>query len=241
MTFSFNKAALKIRLTSQYHLGSGFGLARIIDALLKVDGDGVPVIPGSTVSGIAGQGLYDLLNYSCFDSEWSRVCRYHSGDGAEPRLPCGVLPQRSADPCLLCYFLGSTADDGIVNWMDFQCVTDPDLLRPLLRGGQYSREERKQYIRPYASHKQDGRTGTVKGKHFFVQEEGAALTFEGEITFKSSAPEERIWVLAAALANVRAVGRRKSRGKGECTITGIFVDENGSCMDMKTLIEGHLK
>lgn len=218
----FDHVELTITLESQYHIGSGYGLARVIDSLLWVDTDGVPMIPGSTVSGNVGQGLYDILKFKYFEDQWKNVCDFHKPNTAEPRLPCGLLANKRESPCLLCYFMGSSADDGVVDWVDFPSVSDPQLLRPLLQSNKYVPEEREQYIKPYASHKQNMRARTVMKRHFFVQEEGAALRFKETLFFKKPVPEDKAVYLAAAMSNVHAVGRRKTRGKGVCSLDGEF-------------------
>lgn len=223
----FDHVKLTITLESQYHIGSGYGLARVIDSLLRVDTDGVPVIPGSTISGNVGQGLYDILRFKYFENQWDNLCDFHKPDTENPRLPCALLNDKRKNPCLLCYFMGSSAEDGVVDWVDFPSVSDPRLLRPLLKSNKYTQDERAQYIKPYASHKRDMRTGTVMERHFFVQEEGAALKFEGTLFFKRPVPENKAVYLAAALSNVHAVGRRKSRGKGACFLDAEFCAKNG--------------
>jgi len=40
----FDHVELTITLESQYHIGSGYGLARVIDSMLWVDTDGVPPV-----------------------------------------------------------------------------------------------------------------------------------------------------------------------------------------------------
>lgn len=231
MSIFYHGAEIAITLKTQYHIGSGFGLGRVIDSLLRVDSDGVPVIPGTTVSGVVAQGMYDLIDFACFTEEQKAICDFHNhpDNKEKPWLPCGII-KPDQTPCLMCYFFGSPAGEGIVDWMDFPCVTDEELLGPMLRSGHYTGDERQQYIKPYFSHKQNMHTHTVMEKHFFNQEEGAAdLKFKGDILFREPLPEDKARYLAAALKNVRAIGRRKSRGKGVCNIEGKFIiKQNGA-------------
>jgi CRISPR/Cas system CMR subunit Cmr4 (Cas7 group RAMP superfamily) len=220
MSASYTHVNVKISLKSQYHLGSGFGLGRIIDSLLKVDEEGVPLIPGTTVSGLVGQALFDLLRFQYLQSERAKLCEAQLPHRSEPRLPCAVLKSRG-DFCLLCYFMGSRGDDGVINWGDFRC-SDLTLLRPMLKSGNYSAPERRQYIKPYFSFRQNLRTRTVLEKHLFSREEGAPLDFEHTLTFKEPVSAGRAQYLAAALQLVRNVGARKTRGKGLCRLTGVF-------------------
>lgn len=218
----YNEATVQIKLETQYHVGSGFGLGRVVDSLLRINPDGVPVLPGTTVSGIVAQGLYDLLHFSFFEQERDIICAFHNPYIPEPRLPCAIS-RPGEDPCMLCYFLGSSAQEGIISWEDFTCTSDKELILPMLKSGKCSADERQQYIKPYASHKQEMRTGTVLDRHLFFFEEGAALKFEGTIRFSESVQENKAVYLAAAMLNTRAVGRRKSRGKGACKLSGSFV------------------
>jgi CRISPR/Cas system CSM-associated protein Csm3 (group 7 of RAMP superfamily) len=234
----FDHVELTITLESQYHIGSGYGLARVIDSMLWVDTDGVPILPGSTVSGNVGQSLYDILRFKYFETQWNDVCDFHKSNTAEPRLPCALLDDKRENPCLLCYFMGSSADQGVIDWVDFPAVSDPQLLRSLLKSKEYTPEEREQYIKPYASHKQDMRTRTVMERHFFVQEEGAALTFRETLFFKKPVPEHKAIFLAAAMSNTRALGRRKSRGKGVCALNAFFCTEDDKTrLDLKKLVQ----
>ncbi len=75
-------------------------------------------------------------------------------------------------------------------------------------------------------------------KHFFVQEEGAALVFEGTLSFKEPVEESMAVYLAAAMANVRAVGQRKTRGKGKCRFDGTFCGTGTSARpEMDALVQ----
>jgi len=210
---------LKIKLNSQYHIGSGFGLGRIIDSLLKVDVDGVPVLPGSTVIGIIAQGMFDLLRFEDFKEERDKICDYHKPSRNGVKLSCNIMGRTVENSCLLCYFFGSTAQDGVLQCQDLRCITDEKLLRPMLKSGEYSMDERRQIIKEYASHRQNIRTKTVQEKHFFVKEEGCStLEFKGGLEFTSIVNNERLIYLASAIKNVNAIGQRKTRGKGACTI-----------------------
>jgi len=222
MDICYNEATVWIKLETQYHVGSGFGLGRVIDSLLRINPDGTPVLPGTTVSGIVAQGLYDLLHFSFFEQEREAMCAFHNPYATEPRLPCAIS-RPGGDPCVLCYFLGSSAQEGVVVWEDFTCKSDEELMLPMLKSRKCSADERQQYIKPYASHKQEMQTGTVLDKHLFFFEEGAALEFGGTIRFSQCVPEDKAVYLAAAILNTRAVGRRKSRGKGVCRMSGSFV------------------
>lgn len=215
---------ITIIFESQYHVGSGLGWGRLIDSLLTVDGDGVPVLPGTTVSGNVAQALFDLLRFSYFGGERRKLCPFHhpSGSSGKARLSCKLLGKSLEECCLLCYFFGSPAQEGLLDWQDFGCATDAALLRPMLKSKQYHMAEREQYIKPYSSHRRNLRTGTVLEKHLWSAEEGAELVFTGEVVFKAPVPLERAKYLAAALLNTRALGRRKSRGKGQVWLEGTF-------------------
>jgi len=216
---------LKIKINNQYHIGSGFGLGRIIDSLLKVDEDGVPVLPGSTVIGIIAQGLFDLLRFEYFKDEWDKICDYHKPGSNGVRLSCSIIGKDIEDSCLLCYFFGSTAQEGVLQCQDFRCRSDETILRPMLKSGEYSMDERRQIIKESASHRQNIRTRTVQEKHLFVKEEGRSLlVFEGSIEFAGNVDEAKLCYIASAIKNVNAVGQRKTRGKGACTMECSGID-----------------
>ncbi|OQY97695.1 MAG: hypothetical protein B6D35_14350 [Candidatus Brocadia sp. UTAMX2] len=216
---SIRSMCLTIKLSSQYHIGSGFGLGRMIDSLLKVDEDGMPVIPGSTVIGILAQGMFDLLRFNYLQQERDKICDYHKPGKTGVKLSCRIMGRTHEDSCLLCYFFGSPAQDGILLCQDFQSAPEDSILRHMMKSGKYSLDERRQVIREYASHRQNIRTGAVLANHFFVKEEGGGfLTFQGRIEFTRNIHEERLIYLAAAMKNVDALGQRKTRGKGACTI-----------------------
>jgi hypothetical protein len=202
-------------------------MGRIIDSLLRVDGDGVPIIPGTTISGVIAQGMFDLLRFKYFEELLNRVCPFHRALEKSPRMPCALTKPSGEQHCLLCYFFGSSAEEGLVLWEDFHCISDPGFLRPLFESSAHTPDERKQYIKSYVSHRQDMRTKTVMPKHLFVHEEGAPLVFEGKLTFRETLDFKRAAFLAAAIKNVRSIGRRKTRGKGSCDLDGMFHGDTG--------------
>lgn len=231
---------MKITLNRQYHIGSGFGLGRIIDSLLKVDADGIPVLPGSTVIGLCAQGLFDLLRFDYFSAERMKICDFHYVKKGEDeknkkklRLPCAIRKRNPEETCFLCYFFGSTAQEGIITCKDFTCHEKDTIMVHLLKSNDYTPDEKRQYIKEAASHKQNMRTRTVKKKHLFVKEEGAGdLVFHGVLEFRENVEESKAIILAAAIKNIKAIGQRKSRGKGACKIKADF---NG--VEINRLIE----
>lgn len=236
----FDEIQLTLSISTPYHLGSGYGLGRVIDSLLRVDSENVPFIPASTFLGIVAQGMFDLLRFACFKTEKDNVCDFHKQPKKKPApyLPCAILEK---EPCLMCLFFGSTAKEGILLWEDLKCATSPELVKAILNTRKPIPSERRQIIMEAASHKRNMRAQTVKEKHFFVQEEGAPLTFAGRITFNYPISSHKARYLAAALKNTRAIGRRKSRGKGYCDIQAAFHDMNSGKTDDVKLLQGFLE
>lgn len=221
MSCTYTYLDAKITFLSQYHIGAGYGQGRLIDSLLRVDNDGIPVIPGTTVSGNVAQGLYDLLRFEHCSQQRALLCDFQTSPGPKS-LPCSLI-KPPEQRCLLCYFFGSKADAGIIQWVDFTCETDSPLLKAVLSSGVSSERERFQYIKPYVSHKLNMRTKTVMERHFLTRQEGSALLeFSGRLFFTEPVPEDTALFLAAALKNTKAIGNRKTRGKGCCNISGLF-------------------
>ena len=199
-----------------------------------LDADKVPFLPSSTVSGVVAQGMYDLLRFSYFSHHRNKLCEYQihgrvdGGQPGRPNLPCAIFREKADDYCLMCRFFGSPAKEGGLEWKDLKCITDRELIKAIMNSNTGTPEERRQVVKEAASHRRNMRTKTVKEKHFYVQEEGAPLTFAGDIPTSEPISELEASYLAAAFKNTRAIGRRKSRGKGECAIKATFVDKSGN-------------
>ena len=236
----FDEIQLTLSISTPYHLGSGYGLGRVIDSLLRLNGENVPFIPASTFSGIVAQGMFDMLRFACFKTERDNVCGFHKKPSQKSSecLPCEILKK---EPCLMCLFFGSTANEGILLWEDLKCTTSPELVKAILNAQRPIPWERRQIIMEVAAHKRNMRTQTVKEKLFFVKEEGAPLTFYGRITFNHPISSDKAKYIAAALKNTRAIGRRKSRGKGYCNIQAAFHDINSGKTDDVKLLQGFLE
>ena len=73
------KLTFKLSLLSDYHIGAGHGKG-IVDSVLLKDNHSLPVIRGTTLSGLLRQGMWDLLQIDLLEQH--RKCK-HSGGASD--------------------------------------------------------------------------------------------------------------------------------------------------------------
>ena len=207
------KLTFTLELQSDYHISAGHGLASETDSALLRDGDGVPVLRGTTLTGLLRDGLWRLLQLEplrplrgCQASglpEWNE-------DGSRNGEYCGQFDP-GAEDCPLCRLFGTPRT--IKHWRIHSAR--PTGQKAILSGEQTGRQDR-QIVRRV---RVDPRTRRAEPRKLFSQEDGAAyLTFEFTATCLANIPEamDEAALLVAAARMVRQLGRSRRRGQGEC-------------------------
>jgi CRISPR-associated protein Csx10 len=222
---------LGLRPVSAWHIGTGYGLAGVVDARTARTGEGLVYVPGSTVKGRVRYRFREVM-------EALRV------DGCPADHPC-----READtPCPLCNVFGSIRRSGALFFSDLHLIEDLDDLARL-EGGRY---------RPLFEH--ETRTnvmisrprGVAFEQRLFSIEAGAPeLYLVGDVTGtvdpcgRTLAVGDRVIpqdvaLLVAAARVVTHIGGRKSRGLGRCRLEPTALRVDGETVSVDALLQALL-
>jgi len=197
---------------SDYHIGSGFGIAGVVDDTLVKDAKGRLLIPGKTLKGIIRDACEDLVNAFHIPE---LVC---NGTVANGGKMCGV--NRSGNTCLLCLIFGSEA---IPSHFRFQSARRRDAVGDLM--GEEEMSSALQALSRIEAHNCiDRDTGTATEKLLFAYELGRKTeSYEAGIfqirPFDSSDREKETFaLLVAGMRFVMRLGGNRRRGKGRCRL-----------------------
>lgn len=211
----------EIALSSDYHVGAGYGLGPTVDSALLRDPDNVPVLRGTTINGLLRQGLYDLLQLPPFQAGYQRCEQSGQTPGENVPAYCGQW-HTTTEICLICALFGSPAR--MKRWrissarpVELQSPQrNRDKWRPGETGAQINTRVR---VSP--------RTRRAAENKLFSQESGdgrLSFRFSAEcLAVDASAWEEAEWLVAAARM-VRRLGSARRRGRGECEIRLLQVE-----------------
>jgi len=202
-----------LELQSDYHISAGHGLASEADSALLRDGDGVPVLRGTTLTGLLRDGLWRLLQLQPLRSlrgcqasglpEWNE-------DGSYNGEYCGQFDP-GAEDCPLCRLFGTPRT--IKHWRIHSAR--PAGQEVVFSGPQTGHQDRQIVQRVRV----DPGTRRAEPRKLFSQEDGASsLTFEFTAICPANTPEamDEAALLVAAARMVRQLGRSRRRGQGEC-------------------------
>ncbi len=191
------KLKFEIKFGSDYHIGAGHSDGLADSAVFKGEG-GVPEIRGTTLSGLLGQGLWDLLQ--------NGLLRHLRACGCSGIKEKGVRPYCDDQPsCPLCRIMGSPVRSK--EWyISTAKLKKPSELKP-------TRINWRNRVNP--------RTGTAEHRKLFSQEVvGADAVFEfvveNEVTDLKTIEEAAF--IVAGFRMIRNMGGSRRRGKGLCQI-----------------------
>lgn len=210
---------LGLQPLSAWHIGTGYGLAGVVDATTARAGEGLIYIPGSTIKGRTRyrfRQVMEALNIT----------------GCEPDQPC----RGPNTLCPICNVFGSIREGGTLFFSDLQMVDDQaDLAK--LDGGRFQ----PLFEHAIRTNVMISRPrGVALERHLFTTEVGTPeLYLTGDVsgemmsrgrTLKvggQTVPQD-LALLLAAMGMVTHIGGRKSRGLGRCRleITDLTVDGN---------------
>lgn len=213
------RLTFELTLKSDYHIGAGYGLG-VIDSALHRDPDGVPVVRGTTMNGLLREALRELLQLTPLHH--AQRCQA-SGKTDTNAEYCGQWSTTIGETCPLCAIFGSPGQPK--RWRissarptGFSSPEDKPW-QPGIDGAHTAPHVR---VNPRTRRAESG-------KLFFREEGNSELVFRFTATCDAQDAEtlaEAAWLLAAARA-VRQLGASRRRGRGQCEIHLISV-ENGT-------------
>lgn len=204
------KLTFEITLESDYHISAGHGKGALIDSALLRDGDGAPVLRGTTLSGLLRDGLWRLLQTKPLEGKARDI---HGGERYCGQYATGSNP----DLCPLCRLFGTPRRPKAWRISSARPAT---MQEPV--SGKHQPEGQT-----VARARIDPRTRRAEPRKLFSQEEGnSRWTFQFTVTWPTddAGNLDEAALLTAAARNVRQLGRSRRRGQGECLFTLVDVE-----------------
>lgn len=195
----------KISILSDYHIGAGYGKG-IIDSMILRDKDGLPIIRGTTLTGLLRQGIWKLLQLDIL-RQHSR-CKQSGGSGD----PYCISDDRES-LCPICRILGSPKHPKRWRISSAQ-VEDPSVLKP---------------EKILWRNRVDPQTRTAEERKLFSEEISGGkinFTFTVDNVSDDKATLEEAAFIVAAFRVMRNIGASSRRGKGQCQIHLIDISPN---------------
>lgn len=194
-----------LELRSDYHISAGHGLGPSIDSALHRDVDGVPVLRGTTVTGLLRDSLRRLLSLPLL-ANWQSCVNL----GQSSCYDTG-----SQALCPLCTIFGGPWAPR--RWRNSSArpvgLSEPARIEVWTPG------ETGSLVAPHV--RVNPRTRRAEARKLFFREEGDAnLRFEFSLHCEDSSDQgldEAAWLMAAA-RNLRHLGAGRRRGRGECRV-----------------------
>lgn len=212
---------------SAFFIGSGLGIAGIVDRGCLKDNKGFIYIPGSSIKGKVRYYTKRLVQQPYFKTTLP-ICETLTN----PEI-CKFEP-----PCVICRLFGSRYTEGALNFLDaklnkeFQSIIKKN--NPL---------DIKYQTSLRSNNKINRYTRTTEEGHLFTTETGEyGFIFNGKITGNlggiviEKVPIE-LAVLLAGIRLVDSIGGQKSRGLGKCNVNITNVLINGELYLLSDLSE----
>jgi len=188
----------KISLLSDYHIGAGYGRG-IIDSVLLKDESGLPVIRGTTLSGLLRQGMWNLLQLPLLEKH--RKCKRSGGSPENPYCP----DENTGSMCPVCRILGTPAFPKRWNISSAKIDNSTKLITKKIVW--------RNRVNP--------RTRIAEARKLFKEEAGnQGISFVFSVNNESSdkGTLEEAAFIVAAFRMIRNLGSSRRRGKGYCRI-----------------------
>lgn len=207
------KLQMNITFHSPFIIGSGFGVAGIIDSTTVKDSDNIVFIPASSIKGKIRSEFKKVL-----ESLGEPVCNSIIGDRLEM-----CKSDDMKDACAVCRMFGSEFYEGSLIFED--AVMDNrtrELFLKIVKN------------RPRPAFQSTIRTGTRLNRYLRTVDEGALFTLEGvnpSITFASSISgacyisDEEYSLFKGTIETITHLGGSKARGMGRCDIRLVEVSQ----------------
>jgi CRISPR-associated protein Csx10 len=208
------KLTFRIEMTSDYHVGAGYGKGTEIDSALLRDADGIPVLRGTVLNGLLRDGLWRLLQQEPLQA-WQQ-CGGSGKEDTEERY-CGQYTVGDVKLCPICRVFGTPRT--MKRW---RIGSARPMDREALAGTAYKTEDiasqRVMRVRV------NPRTRRAAPHKLFSEEQGGQLKFAFTATCPADPAKDKMALdeaalLVAAARFVRQLGRSRRRGQGECLIS----------------------
>lgn len=207
---------VQLKMTSDWHVGSGTGRPGNVDRLILRDEDGLPFVPAKTLTGIwrdaCELAALDLDN-GCEPALWSKWVEHLFGEQPARTMPGAHTPDPPRRAAL-----------------SVRPARYPSELRPHLRG-QSDKARAYQaaltFVQPGV--KIDGATGRAKDDHLrFVEmvRGGTVLLANCELMVEDQYRPLASALLLAGTKLVSRLGGKRRRGAGLCTLEVLDVASN---------------
>ncbi len=191
------KLTFKISLSSDYHIGAGYGKG-VVDSVILKDKNGRPIIRGTTLSGLIRQGMWELLQLDLLRQH--RKCKQSGASGISY---CPEATENST--CPVCRILGTPAY--AKKWQIYSAeIEDSSVVRA-------EKIIWRNRVNP--------RTRTAEARKLFTEETASGkINFIFKVSNESNDVQtlEEASFIVAALRMVRSIGSSRRRGKGLCQI-----------------------
>ncbi|MGI8783255.1 MAG: RAMP superfamily CRISPR-associated protein [Acidobacteriota bacterium] len=201
-----------LKLQSDYHVGAGYGRGSRLDSVLLRDGDGVPVLRGSTLEGLLRDGLQRLLGLPALQI----LIDHRRCEASGLSRSAGVPAYCRTDLCPVCTVLGTPA---LPKPWSFSSARPAGLEKPL---NDFGRRRSRAGGQPVARVRVSPRTRRAENHKLFQQEEGGAhleFQFNVENPIETADTCRQAALLVAAARMTRRLGSARRRGRGECRLT----------------------
>jgi CRISPR/Cas system CSM-associated protein Csm3 (group 7 of RAMP superfamily) len=228
---------LSIEFASDFRVGSGFGLAGLLDHISVKNADGVAVIPGATLKGRlrmackhAALALVDAAQKESTaqppvaPQRFQPFLRYRSDGGVICQTPgheevckSPVLEKR----CVICRLFGSVFRPGIIVFADAlprgkESILTLEALHPFINSAQAQRRSNVKISRwnRVAEPKMLTTGETISHQLYFVSE-----VFLDMPDSKQPPDKDDLKLLELGAGLITHLGASKARGLGRCKIT----------------------
>ena len=208
----------QIEMTSDYHVGAGYGKGTEVDSSLLRDADGVPVLRGTVLNGLLRDGLWRLMQQAPMEN-WQRCQDSGLSEDETSERYCGQYAGDDFDPCPICRLFGTPAT--MKRWRIGSAR--PRDQEELMSKAHPSEETYSQRV---ARVRVNPRTRRAAPHKLFAEEQGGQLTFRFTATCpaEDEAALDEAALLVAAARFVRQLGRSRRRGQGECLFSLVEVE-----------------
>ncbi len=187
------RLSCRLDIKGDYHIGSGCSAGSIADALILRDERGLPVVRGTSLTGLFREAAARLLE--------TGALKQKGHTGCPPHEPCGD------SECVLCHLFGSHRNAKSIR---------------ISGATEMSREKKiSKAVPPFVQaevHRRasmDMKTRRTEEAKLFAREEGGPLSMHFSI---DCADERTAAFMLAAAKLIDGVGASRRRGLGECSI-----------------------
>ena len=221
----------EIELQSDYHSGAGYGIGATIDAALLRDSDGIPVLRGTTVTGLLRDGLHRLLQTQPLRQAYPNNCAVREHRTETNDNTAGYCRhQEQAQNCPLCKLFGSPLHPKRWHFSSARPVVNNKML-PVDAPSSVSNVTADSDITRRA--RINPRTRRAQENKLFSREVGdSRLRFQFTATCVEPVEiVQDIELLIAAVRMVRHLGASRRRGQGSCRIDLISIEGDQALAD----------